>query len=580
MRKLAKIRRFLPSFDRVLRKLNLRLQVAILLTVAMLPVGIFAVAQAMTNYSETKRLLQETYSREAVQASTEEHAAILEAFGALGALDTQLELDGPEDCTDLMRAFVEREATAPSAGYVDTNGDVLCAYPIGTASNVRDTAEFERFLDAPRRTVNAYSSGPNSGEPVLVLGQPVYRDGTLRGALFMTISSRYLQWVARSKNLSPDARFGIVASSGLGILPARRDDTFDWLPTPGLLKTYLTSSEGLLELPARSGEERVYAIAPIFERDIFEVASWPRDAIPLGITWQDLLAIALPILMWALAVAVSYFAVDQLALRHILYLDRLVAAYGRSGRSLRAQRMRDAPTEIAQLGASFDEMASEIESREQALVETVSEKETLLREVYHRVKNNLQLIISLMSLQIRETDGERERLGLERLQERIQGLALVHQNIYESENMDAVRLDRLIADIASNLRQGSAPDATAIRLTLDLDRVTVPPEKAVPLVLFATEAIVNTFKHSLSHVERGNLGVTLKDEPDRLRLAVANSLKGRAVPPGIVERKGIGQQLINGFARQLRGEIRREETDEAYLIELTVPKEMPAETGG
>ena len=505
-----------------------------------------------------------------MQAASEERAAVLEAFGALGALDTQLDLTSSE-CVGLMKSFVDREATAPSAGFLDLQTNEPCAHPSDAADRLTASEQFKRFADAPRRMVGALAAEEAPGQPVLVLGQPVYREGALRGILFMTISSRYLQWVARSKDMSPDARFGIVSSSGLGILPARRDDTFDWLPMPGLLKTYLPKSDRLQELPARAGDRRIYAIAPIFEQDIYEVASWPRDAIPIGITWKDVLSISLPMLMWALAVGVAYFAVDQLALRHILYLDRLVGAYGRSGRSLRAQRMRDAPTEIAKLGASFDEMAEEIESREQALLETVEEKDTLLREVYHRVKNNLQLIISLMSLQSRDAMSERERIGLERLQERVQGLALVHQMIYESENMNAVRLDRLIAEIATNLRSGSARIPDAIKMTLDLDRIEAPPDKAVPITLFATEAIVNTFKHSLSQADRGTLAVSLKEEADGLHVAVINSMAGAPSPDLSSGRKGIGAQLIDGFARQLRGRVERTRTDEIFGIELIVP---------
>jgi len=255
-----------------------------------------------------------------------------------------------------------------------------------------------------------------------------------------------------------------------------------------------------------------------------------------------------------------------------VYLDRLVGAYGRSGRALRARRVREAPTELAQLGASFDTMAREIETREHTLMDAVEEKETLLREVNHRVKNNLQLITSLMSLQIRDAGGERERAGLERLQERIQGLALVHQKIYESENTHAVRLDLMIAEIARNLLDGSARSRTSVTLTIELDPVTATPDSAVPFVLFATEAIVNTFKHSLSHVDRGRLNIQLKDSEEALSLRVANSLALQ--PPASQQdgRKGIGQQLIDGFARQLRGQIERLQTEDEYRITLIVPK--------
>ena len=373
----------------------------------------------------------------------------------------------------------------------------------------------------------------------------------------MSLPSKYLEWVTRTKDLPPEARFAIVTANGVGVTQSKPATDFEWLPSASTLRSILLEDDRIQELNSRAGVQRVYAIAPLFERDIFAISSWPNDRVPAALGWRNYLTISLPMLMWGLAVAVAYFAVDQLALRHIVYLDRLVGAYGRSGRALRARRVREAPRELAHLGASFDTMAQEIETRESALLETLDEKETLLREVNHRVKNNIQLITSLMSLQIRDAAGDRERAGLERLQERIQGLALVHQKIYESENTHAVRLDLMIAEIARNLLDGSARSRTSVTLTIELDPVTASPDSAVPFVLFATEAIVNTFKHSLSHVDRGRLNIRLKDTDEELSLRVANSLALQPLPQQRHGRKGIGQQLIDGFARQLRGRIER-----------------------
>jgi two-component sensor histidine kinase len=575
---LRRVRAIFPSLERVLRRLSLRAQVAILLAVAMMPVGIFAAAQGLTNYSETKQLRREAFTLGAVEASRDEKAAILEAFGHLAALNSQLNIDGPiEQCNEVLGRFRAQEPTVPDIGFIAADGVMTCAHPEGPPREFGGQPSFKTFLESPRRVVTAQDYVElNDQQPVLIVRQPVYRSGVLRGALSMSISSRYLEWVTGNTDLAPEARFAIIASNGAGVAQSSRGDDFEWLPSVSALRAILREEERIREMQSRNGETRVYAIVPLFERDVFAIASWPGEIVPESLGWRNLLTISLPILMWALAVAVAYFAVDQLALRHILYLDRLVTAYGRSGRALRAQRMRDAPTEIAHLGTSFDEMAEEIETRENALLQTVTEKESLLREVNHRVKNNLQLISSLMSLQIRDAGTTRERLGLERLQERVQGLSLVHQKIYESENTHAVRVDSMIAEIAENLRDGSARTRAAVSLVTDLDPVTATPDMAVPLVLFATEAIVNTFKHSLSHVDKGDLEVVLKDDDKILRLSVANSLHLLAQADEVNQPKGIGHKLIEGFARQLRGQVVRTKTDDQFRVELIVPKASAA----
>ncbi len=564
-----------PSLERLLRKLSLRAQVAILLAVAMLPIGVFAVAQGITNYAETKKLRREAFTFEAVQASQIEQAAILEAFGALNALDALIDVDGDADtCRGILNAFIEQEPTVPFIGFIDSEGMMECSHPPASPLDFSNQIGFQTFLKSPRRAVTAREKGEVSGQQVIVVNQPIYRDGALRGSLSMSISSRYLEWVARSKNLAPEARFAIVTADGSGVAQSTSATDFDWLPSATKLRAIFASPERIVEVSSRSGQTRVFAIAPLFKQDIFAISSWPGEIVPASLGWLNLLTVSLPILMWGLAVAVAYFAVDQLALRHILYLDRLVTAYGRSGRPLRAHRMRNAPTEIAKLGSSFDEMVEVIETREQDLVETVQEKDGLLREVNHRVKNNLQMISSLMSLQIRDAGSDREKLGLERLQERIQGLALVHQKIYESENTNAVRIDLLITEIAENLRNGSARKSDSVTLTTDLNPVTVIPDTAVPLILFATEAIVNTFKHALSHVDNGKLEIILQDDTDSLCLSIQNSKHPEAVSKDEKENagRGIGQQLIDGFTRQLRGTVNRRQTSDSFYIELIVPK--------
>ncbi len=564
-----------PSLERLLRKLSLRAQVAILLAVAMLPIGVFAVAQGITNYSETKKLRREAFTFEAVQASQVEQAAILEAFGALNALDALIDLDGEVSaCRNVLNAFIKQEPTVPFIGFIDSAGMMECSFPPRPPTDFSHQIGVQTFLKSPRRAVTAREKGEVSGQQVIVINHPLYRNGTLRGALSMSISSRYLEWVARSKNLAPEARFAIVTPDGSGVAQSSSATNFDWLPSATELRRIFKSSDRIVEVSSRSGQTRVFAIAPLFKQDIFAISSWPGEIVPASLGWLNLLTVSLPILMWGLAVAVAYFAVDQLALRHILYLDRLVTAYGRSGRPLRAHRMRNAPTEIAKLGSSFDEMVEVIETREHDLVETVQEKDGLLLEVNHRVKNNLQMISSLMSLQIRDADSDREKLGLERLQERIQGLALVHQKIYESENTNAVRIDVMIAEIAENLLSGSARKRDSIKLSTDLDPVTVIPDTAVPLILFATEAIVNTFKHALSHVEDGKLEIVMKDRSDCLSLSVRNSVHPEAIKMDKQEnaRRGIGQKLIDGFARQLRGTVKRTQTEDSFHIELAIPK--------
>lgn len=567
-----KLGRWLSIPAQFFRGFSLRVQVAVLLALAMLPVGVFAFQQGIDNYSETKRLRQETFILEALQAGRLEQAAINEAFGALGVFKVRVENDAPQRaCRTMFKDYAARKPGVAFVGFVDDGGKLLCSVPeTEDAFDLSGNPTFTQFVQAPRRSVTARATGDISGQSVLVLSEPVYRDGKVHGGLVMSISSRYLAWVARKKEVSPDARYTLVARDDLNVARSQDPDP-GWLPAADVLNTLLVGREQVVQATSREGHQRIFAIEPLFERDVFAIASWPDESGAGSFDIRALLLIALPLLMWALAIGVAYVAVDRLAIRHVLYLDRLVGVYGRSGRALRAIGMRDAPAEIAKLGDSFDAMAGEIETRKAVLTDALNEKEILLREINHRVKNNLQMISSLTNLQIRDAVTSHERIALESLQERIHGLAAVYHEIYEAENMNEVRIDQLIAGIARKLTDNSMMDDDRITLSLDLIPVASGPDVAVPITLFATESIVNVFKHALGPTATGALSIVLTRDEDALHLAISNTLSGALPDAKNDQRKGIGQRLIDGFATQLRGSVDREWTDDAFTITLNVP---------
>lgn len=560
------------------RALSLRAIVALLLAFATLPVGVLAVAQGIKAYQETKVLRRAAIARDAITESSLERGRILEAFGSLTAIDSQLDMDAPpETCKAMMKSLVERDESASFAGLVEPDGYMRCGFPLTEPLFVGGTTEFEQFFDNPRRTVTAYKLGQISKRPVLVASAPVFRDGELAGSLAISLPSRYLKWVSELGEDGAAARYAIVGAQGLQVALEGKSQAVDWLPNKEAMHELLTSSDPTVVMPPSHGNDRIYAVTPLFERDVFAISSWPASRLTTGASWQQYLAVILPMMMWAMAVAVAYYAVDRFALRHVMYLDRLVTAYTRSGRPLRARGTRRAPYEFAMLGASFDAMAEKIEHREQALRDSIGDKNTLLKEVYHRVKNNLQLIISLMNLQMRDASTEHERDGLMRLQDRVYGLAAVHQKLYEAESLNAVRVDLLIQDIALNAKGSRANSECDVAIRFDMIEHTEGPDRALPIAMLATEAIANAFKHSLVQGGCGWLRIDLHEgNGGFMTLAISNERDGVAEPEK-ERRVGLGSQLIDGFARQLHGTLSKEMTAEFYTISLRFPKDEAME---
>ncbi len=554
-----------PSF-------SLRAQVAFLLAIATLPVGVLGLAQSYATYNEVRSLRLNTLAIDAAMASDRERRAIRETFGALDALSAQIGTVPPiEPCATIMRAYVESDGQVSFAGVRSADGAMLCGYPLDTPLDLRETQEYQHFIDNPRRMVTVHKKGGITGEPVIVAHKPIVRDEIFAGSIVVATPSKYLDW-ANSENQERDGHFAIVSSQDLSEEGQRNDPEDDWLPSPKELKTLLKDARNTGVLSSAIGGGRIYSVTPLFENDIFSVSSWPISRAETRITPTQILILLLPLVMWGLAVFVAYFAVDRFALRHVVYLDRLVAAYTQSKGGLRASGVRDAPLEFAKLGASFDLMAQDIEKREHDLQRSVAEKDSLLKEVYHRVKNNLQLVCSLVNLQLRDARNDHEREGLQRLQDRVHGLAAVHQRLSEAERFNAVRIDELLKEITEQAKEVRGDLGSHVSISLDLMPYSEGPDRAIPIVLLASEAIANAFKHALEKATLGWLRVSLSEsDDDLLLLEIVNSLP-EGIPQPSADPTGLGSQLIQGFTSQLRGTLERNICSEYYILKIRFPR--------
>lgn len=194
---------------------------------------------------------------------------------------------------------------------------------------------------------------------------------------------------------------------------------------------------------------------------------------------------------------------------------------------------------------------------------SLAEKEMLLREIHHRVKNNLQIISSLLHLQEGVMAGGDERPFLES-QNRIAAMALLHEELYESETLSNVDLRSYVSKLASQLAQVYDPGGR-VELNLELDDIHMQMDAAVPCGLIINELVTNSFKHAFSNTAGGKLTVELvRTEPGLLRLSVADS--GNGYPEDLDTSSGatLGMSLVESLAEQLRGTLTFENREGAY----------------
>ena len=201
-----------------------------------------------------------------------------------------------------------------------------------------------------------------------------------------------------------------------------------------------------------------------------------------------------------------------------------------------------------------DKDVTERMEAERALRASLAEKEILLKEIHHRVKNNLQIISGLLYLQQEQVHDPEALESFRESRNRIASMALVHEEIYRSADLSRIRLDTYINDLLPRLF-GQPRDEPRLVFDCRLAPVTVPIEQAVPAGLIVNELLTNAYKHAFRDRTDGLLHITLEQTPSAVSIVVADD--GPGLPPGFDPERTdtLGMQLVTNLARQLGGEI-------------------------
>jgi len=194
---------------------------------------------------------------------------------------------------------------------------------------------------------------------------------------------------------------------------------------------------------------------------------------------------------------------------------------------------------------------------EQKLMESLREKEALLSEIHHRVKNNLAVISGLMQLQIYTTEDEKVDGILNSSINRIKSMALIHEQLYQSENFSNISLKENILKQAESIKDVFiADDTPSVKLNLELEDISIGINQAMPVGLLVNEILINAFKHAFKGKDKGEISVHLFEENSRIHLKIADN--GVGFEPAEEESGSLGTTLIKTFADQLEANLAME----------------------
>ena len=220
-------------------------------------------------------------------------------------------------------------------------------------------------------------------------------------------------------------------------------------------------------------------------------------------------------------------------------------------------------------------LEGEVSRRTRALEDALAAKTVLLHEVDHRVKNNLQMIASLLAMQTRNVTDPAARAALEGMLQRIESIGTVHRRLYQSHDIRAFDLADFVRDIARELMIASG--RSDVELNLELEPTRVPSQQASPIALLLNELMTNALKHAFPMGQAGRLTIAMVHADGRLAVTLADDGVGMAASAtGTDARLGFGSRLIRMLARQLQGTVDWSDAAPGTTVRVSFPLKVPA----
>jgi len=526
---------------------TLRRRLQAIITLALLPVVLVSIFQGvararidMTNVHTN--LLQS--ARTVAAGDQNLLAAAEQVLRAVGSLSEVRGMNG--NCDGVLADTLIGVRYFSNLSRIDADGRVACsAMALAHGLSVKEYAVFKEAQKTDGMVVSNELINRVTGQPViggmLALHKP---DGTFDGTIAISLDVHWIDYMMRAANLPKGAVVAVYDRSGNVIATNSKD------VGAAIAKAAISAganNEVFSTLDSR-GDLWRFGNASLIGNSIFVAFAMGESRLFSQTYLHVGLDFALPILMIGFAWFAIWLATDRQVTQWISYLRRIAAAY-RSGHYAIRPDLAEAPVEFKLLGDAMSEMAEGIQDRDRRLREAVEVKTTLIKEIHHRVKNNLQIVMSLLSIQANQVRDLVAKDALLQAQTRINALALVHRILNELEDQSTLDIKQLLEELSHQIAGGMSKDN--VRVEVDVASRVVSGSVAVALALFTVEALTNIFKHAFPDEKQGVIRVAMAPAPGgKLKLSISDDGLGFAMGG---TGRSVGSRLIKTFGLQLGG---------------------------
>jgi len=192
---------------------------------------------------------------------------------------------------------------------------------------------------------------------------------------------------------------------------------------------------------------------------------------------------------------------------------------------------------------------------EQKIKKSLHEKEILLREIHHRVKNNMQIISSLLNLQSRSIEDENARDVFKESQNRVRSMSMVHELLYKSPDLDSIYFKEYMTNLINTLFHSYGASNRQIVLESEIENIKMGIDTAIPLGLIMNELLTNSLNHAFENRQNGEIKVSAKIDGDEYLVTISDNGVGFPDDIDFYHTRSLGLQLVNTLVQQIRGTI-------------------------
>jgi two-component sensor histidine kinase len=479
----------------------------LLLTAALLPLGLVLAWVANQNIQETEQALVERADQQGIAAAQSIEGLIARNVLALRiAASAAMANDRADPCAAAVRSLSVSPAVARRFRIRDEQGGVICA--VGNFVGERD-----RLLVAP---------------------------GDVR------------VWVSPQRLIH--YRVGIVGGMATGVLSV--SDLEQAATEAGAGIKRLSVSDGaneirILDRPGGRADARTLDQVHQVSGGQLQVRAVTRIE---KTALRDRILMLLPLVMWVAATLLSWLLVRRLLLNPLAQLKSAVIEYQPGEEDLELPTKFGAASEIRDVSLAFERAVNRIEGAEREALEALDGQRRLVREVHHRVKNNLQVVASLLSIHGRSADQPEAKAAYSAIGRRVDALSVVHRHHYaEMEENRGIALRPLLTELAADLRSSAPAEARAMRIDLDLDAPSTTQDVAVAAAFLITEIV----EYAMLRRPDDNVEIALRrDDELTATLAISSAVLVTDVEKADIARTQF-ERIVEGLARQLRSPLDR-----------------------